>query len=64
MDDITGNRPATQPEVIINMSLEGTSSVILSEEDVGIRENGIIEVSKKEAEEEEGNGEETKAVNV
>lgn len=62
MDDITGNRPATQPEVIINMSLEGTSSVILSEEDVGIRENGIIEVSKKEAEEE--NGEETKAVNV
>lgn len=64
MDDITGNRPATQPKVIINMSLEGTSSVILSEEDVGIRENGIIEVSKKEAEEEEGNGEETKAVNV
>ena len=36
--------------------------MILSEEDVGIRENGIIEVSKKEAEEE--NGEETKAVNV
>lgn len=32
MDDIIGSRPATQPEVIIDTSLEGTFSTILSDE--------------------------------
>lgn len=62
MDEIIGNRSTTQPDVIIDASLEGTYSMILSdEEDIGIREDNR---SEKQTEDEEGNGEETKAVNV
>ena len=50
VDDIIGSKPATQPEVIIDTSVEGTSSRILSdEEEVGISDDEAIE---KETEEE------------
>ena len=50
VDDIIGSKPATQPEVIIDTSVEGTSSRILSDEEgVGISDDEAIE---KETEEE------------
>ena len=59
VDDIIGSKPATQPEVIIDTSVEGTSSRILSdEEEVGISDDEAIE---KETEEE---GKENETVTV